>query len=102
MKAAVQPPTTASEIQLVCPYSAKRISSTEGGNGLGWQKKKSIGLPSCPRHSGYSAEEAKNIGKITKFITPAKFSSCLIPDEISMPSAPSIRPDSTSAGSTVR
>ena len=36
------------------------------------------------------------------YITPAKFSSCLMPDEISMPSAPSINPDSTSAGSTVR
>ena len=54
------------------------------------------------RHSGYSAEEAKNIGKITKFMTPAKFSSCLTSDEISMPSAPSISPERMSAGSTVK
>ena len=31
-------------------------------------------LPSF--HSGYSAVERKNIGKMTKFIVPAKFSSC--------------------------
>ncbi len=31
---------------------------------------------------GYSAELKKNIGKITKFITVAKFSNCLITDEI--------------------
>ena len=35
--------------------------------------------------------------KITKFITPAKFSSCLTTDDISIPSPPSMRPESTSA-----
>ena len=34
MKTAVQPATTASEIQLICPYNAKRISSTAWVNGL--------------------------------------------------------------------
>src|SRR5262249_58372534 len=57
-------------------------------------------LPSLTRHSGYSADDAKNIGKITKFIAPAKFSSCLLTDDISMPSAPSMRPDRTRAGRT--
>ena len=37
MKATVQPPTTASDIQFTCPYSAKRISSTACVNGLNWQ-----------------------------------------------------------------
>ena len=31
---------------------------------------------------GYKAELKKNIGKITKFITVAKFSNCLITEEI--------------------
>ena len=47
------------------------------------------------RHNGYSAEDAKNMGNITKFITPAKFSSCLISDDNSNPSAASIKPDNT-------
>jgi hypothetical protein len=42
------------------------------------------------------------MGKMTKVITPAKFSSCLMSDDNSMPSAPSIRPDNAKAGSTVR
>ncbi len=42
------------------------------------------------------------MGKITKFITPAKFSSCRITDERKSPSAPSINPASTSAGITLR
>ena len=54
------------------------------------------------RQSGYSAEEAKNIGKITKFMTPAKFSSCLMTDDMKSASAPSISPESTSAGNTVK
>ena len=40
----------------------------------------------------------KNSGKITKFITPAKFSSCLIKDDNNKPKAPSIIPTSTKAG----
>jgi hypothetical protein len=43
----------------------------------------------------------KNIGKITKFITPAKFSSCRITEDNSNPNAPSIMPERISAGSTV-
>src|SRR5258708_3981900 len=35
-------------------------------------------------------------------MTPAKFSSCLIIDEISIPSAPSMNPLSSSAGSSAR
>src|SRR5262249_60665539 len=45
-------------------------------------------------------DDAKNMGKITKFIAPAKFSSCLLTDDINMPSAPSMRPDRTRAGRT--
>ena len=37
MNTAVQPPTTASDTQLILPYSAKRISSTAWVNGLNWQ-----------------------------------------------------------------
>ena len=33
-------------------------------------------------HKGYKAELRKNMGKITKFITVAKFSSCFITEEI--------------------
>ena len=39
-------------------------------------------------HSGYNALDRKNIGKITKFITPAKFSNCLIKLDNINPSAP--------------
>ena len=46
--------------------------------------------------------KAKNIGKMTKFMTPAKFSSCLISDEISIPKAPSMNPLSNSAGNSTR
>jgi hypothetical protein len=46
------------------------------------------GLPSLTRHSGYSADEAKHIRKITKLVAPAKFSSCLLTDDISMPARP--------------
>ncbi len=60
------------------------------------------GRLSMTRHKGYSAEDAKNIGKMTKFMIPAKFSSCLISDDKSMPSAPSMRPARTRAGSTLR
>ena len=52
------------------------------------------------RHSGYSAEDAKNIGKITKFITPAKFSSCRMALDRNRPIAPSTSPDRISAGIT--
>ena len=55
-------------------------------------------LDSFIRHKGYRAEEVKNIGKITKFITPAKFSNCLITEEKKSPSDPSIRPERKSAG----
>ncbi len=53
------------------------------------------------RHKGNKALEMKNIGKITKFITPAKFSSCLTVAESAMPSAPSMNPQITKAGRTV-
>ena len=46
--------------------------------------------------------EAKNIGKITKFMMPAKFSSCLMVEDSSMPSAPNIMPVRMSAGSAAR
>ena len=49
-------------------------------------------------HNGYRAEDAKNIGKITKFITPAKFSSCLIAEDRNIPKAPSISPETIKAG----
>ncbi len=39
--------------------------------------------------------------KIIEFITPAKFSSCLIADERNIPKAPNIRPDNISAGRIV-
>ncbi len=45
---------------------------------------------SCSFHSGYSAELMKNIGKITKFMVPAKFSSWRTWTDSSRPSAPSI------------
>jgi hypothetical protein len=38
-------------------------------------------------HKGYRAVDIKNIGKITKFITPAKFSSCLIKEDNNRPNA---------------
>ena len=41
-------------------------------------------------HSGYSADERKNIGKMTKFMTPAKFSSWRMVVDSSRPMAPSI------------
>ena len=53
---------------------------------------------SCNLHKGYNAEEMKNIGKITKFIVPAKFSNCLIYTDINKPKAPSIIPNKIVAG----
>ena len=44
----------------------------------------------------------KYIGKITKFIVPAKFSSCLMCTDSSRPSAPSISAPHTAASSTMR
>ena len=64
------------------------------------QRSASRGAASRIFHSGYSAEDRKNIGKITKFITPAKFSSCLMKDDSISPSAPSISPPTSSAGMT--
>ena len=49
-----------------------------------------------------SADDAKNIGKTTKFMTPAKFSSWRISEDITRPSAPSIMPTRISAGSTAK
>ena len=49
-----------------------------------------------------NAEDAKNIGKITKFITPAKFSSCFIADDKNIPNDPNISPEKISAGSIVK
>src|ERR1700730_5602427 len=37
---------------------------------------------------------------MTKFMGPAKFSSCLLTDDTSMPSAPSMRPERIKAGRT--
>ena len=42
------------------------------------------------------------MGKITKFITPAKFSNCRMTEESSSPKAPSISPARISAGNTAR
>ena len=55
---------------------------------------------SCKYQSGKSAGEMKNIGKITKFMVPAKFSSCLTCTDKSNPRAPNIIPVRTSAGKT--
>src|SRR6185312_938094 len=60
------------------------------------------GLDYCTSHSGYSAEEAKNIGKMTKFITPAKFSSWRMTDDMKRARDPSISPARISAGTRVR
>ena len=49
-------------------------------------------------HSGYSAEDRKNMGKITKFMTPAKFSSWRMPFDSSNPRALSISATSSRAG----
>src|ERR1700754_3272290 len=96
----VAPATTASDSQSTFRYRANRISSTAYVNGFRQQMKYTTGLDCCTSHSGYSAEEAKNIGKITKFITPAKFSNCLMPDDSSIPSEPIIMPDRIRAGIT--
>ena len=42
----------------------------------------------------------KNMGKMRKFITPAKFSSWRMREERNMPRAESVRPVSTSTGSS--
>ena len=43
----------------------------------------------------------KYIGKMTKFIVPAKFSSCLMCTDSSRPSEPSISAPPTAASSTI-
>ena len=45
-------------------------------------------LASCIFHNGYKALERENIGKITKFITRAKFSNCFIKLDNSKPKEP--------------
>ena len=80
------------------PYIAKRSSSTAWVKGFTAQMSRSKGELSAIFHSGYKALDMKNIGKMTKFITPAKFSSCLIVDEINNPRAPSITPVRISTG----
>src|SRR4051795_12619511 len=102
MNSSEQRLTMAAEFQSTRSYSAKRISSVAAVNGLSWQIHHSSRLDSFTRQSGYSAEEAKNIGKITKFITPAKFSSWRMSDDSTSPNAPNISPDRISAGSTAR
>ena len=42
----------------------------------------------------------KYMGKMTKFIVPAKFSSCLMCTDSSKPSAPSIKAEQVTASST--
>jgi hypothetical protein len=49
-------------------------------------------------HSGYKAELRKNIGKITKFITVAKFSNCFITDDIKRAKAFNIIDDTIITG----
>ena len=50
---------------------------------MGCKNKHNITTHLFPQFStnGYNADDAKNIGKITKFITPAKFSNCLIAED---------------------
>src|SRR5438270_3306788 len=94
--------TTDAELQSTRSYKANRISSVADVNGLRMQTHHRNRLDSFTRQSGYSAEDAKNIGKMTKFITPAKFSSWRMQEDSTRPSAPSISPLSTSAGRTAR
>ena len=82
-------------------YRAWRISSTAWLKGLTAQIACSSSPASCIFHRGYRAVDRKKVGKMTKFITPAKFSSCRMAEDSSIPSAPSISPLTTSAGSTV-
>ena len=44
----------------------------------------------------------RRIGKITKFITPAKFSNCLIAEDRNIPNAPNIKPEKINAGRIVK
>ena len=52
-------------------------------------------------HNGYSADDMKNSGKITKFITPAKFSSWRIAFDSNRPRALSINATSSKAGRAI-
>ncbi|MNH19444.1 hypothetical protein D3C79_791800 [compost metagenome] len=52
-------------------------------------------------HNGYSADDRKNSGKITKFITPAKFSSWRMAFDSNSPRALSMKATSSNAGSAI-
>ncbi|MNC35967.1 hypothetical protein D3C75_844670 [compost metagenome] len=95
----VSPRHTASASGLKRSYKAKRTSSTAWVNGFTAHSQYSHWLASRIFHNGYSAEDRKNSGKITKFITPAKFSSWRIAFDSNSPRALSISATSNNAGS---
>jgi hypothetical protein len=78
---------------------ANRIASTACVKGLKRASRCTSQAPdSCSFHSGYSAVLRKNIGKMTKFMVPAKFSSCFTYTDSTSPSAPSISAASRNTG----
>jgi hypothetical protein len=84
------------------PYSAKRIHSTACVKGLNCATRYTHSAPdSSSFHNGYRAVDMKYIGKMTKFIVPAKFSSCLMCTLSSRPSEPSISAAHTADSSTI-
>src|SRR5471032_2952344 len=92
---------TASANGLKRSYRANRTNSTAWVNGFTAHSQYNHSLDSRIFHSGYSADDRKNNGKITKFITPAKFSSWRMALDSSRPSALSINATSSNAGNAI-
>ena len=95
--------TTVSEVVSVWPCSANRMASTAWVNGFHCASVASQAEPdSRSFHSGYSALLMKNMGKMTKFMAPAKFSSWRTYTDSHSPSAASMKAASARVGRAAR